>query len=1068
MPRSTENKLIHIPCTAGINQSTSPRLSPTGTFDTVTNCRISGNGVLEPRPGIIGLTGATSTDLNSNIQAGGFLHSIQSDINGIVRTELPCFACTIGDALMVGQSYGEAFCYSPLASLWQFQGRFSTALPKRKRYGLAIDDISTNEAFGSLPPDIAVNSSGYVAVCALTTSGRLHFYIEDASGVRVYHKQETSTYKRARLLTFSGEFILLLQSGSNINYEIFGFVNNQPGLTSSGTLSPTLASSTTFWDVASVNSTDWIIATHSAATNINFRRYTNGVTQTAAANLTVPSATFVDIALYVDTTNNLLWLGTYDSNSAVSYTVFDVSSGINGTPVVATQTLITASGLGPPLFGRYIGIGDTIPSLKSAFFVFKQFLTGGSNVAGCYYGFASGNSTTHSTLQTAWHYIPISKPDNYNRVWCLHQTHTSNQTTTKLVLLRFADINTVPTIELSSPNQLYLSGYSDPMFFSSWALGTSSSYFAAISALQVFYASKASYRIDVYEHTLAESEPHRASKITGISTTIAGQPVEFYGQSVPVINNPVTSAADSGAFGAGASEIGFPNSPVIFQATPSASGGSLEAGTRSYRAVFEWVDMYGRRHQSAPSPPVTATTTGTTGSVALSISTLNVSQKQSANTNIYVYIKLYRTVVNGTEYHELSTTGVAIDLISATGLVTLTDVESDANISQDGFIYTDGGVLQNDLAPSCRFIAASEDRVWFGGLWDQNIIQASKVIVPGEPIQCTDDPSHQIVLPVPVTALAYMDGNIVIFGRSSIYLVPSTGGPNDQGAGSFASPSQLTRSVGCIDYRSVLETNVGVFFQSALGIYLLPRGFGPVQYVGIGVQDIMSQSGDVSPIVLGAASQISKGNHLAQFLISSAGSDETQAQTILSYDIDGGTWFSDLLHWNAREIASVGNAEGFNGLVYVLSDLSGADFTQPVLYESATTTSDSIANGSTATNFQQVRTNWIHPFGLGGWGKVKRVLVAVECTNPAGSNLLNIGIETDGQPAITSQTAFFTLSPGSNNPVQYREVIPTTQACSACRVTLTGANGAGLKFISITLEIEDSDGARLLVSSEKQ
>lgn len=1073
MPRSTENKLLHIPCTTGVNQSASPRLSPTGTFDTVTNCRISGNGILEARPGIIGLPGATSTDLSSQAAPQGVFHMIQGN-GSTYPSPLPCYACTVGDALMVGQSYGDAFCYSPSTSLWQFQGRFSTALPVRKRYGLAIDDTSSGNGFGTSPPDIAANSLGQIAVCCLTTAGDLHFYIEDKAGVRLYYRQESQSYTRARVLAFADNFLLVVQSGTSLLFQVFSIIGGQPSLNFSGILGIALANTSTSWDIYAVGMTtaDWILAAHSAATTISLGRFANSGTQLVGVSFTVPSATTEAISLYVDTVNAKLWLGMYDSNNDVSYAVFDVSAGsINSTPVVTRKVLKTGvnTNLGPPLFGRYVTVNNSIPSGQNVFYVFKQFSTSGlsDHTAAAWVGIASGNSVSRSVPQAIWHYLPVSKPDDYNRFWCLHQTNVANQTTTKLLLLRVPAFNTSPTIELSSPNQLYLSGYSDATFFSSWVFANSRGYFAALSVLQTFAGPKATFRVDVYEHTLAESEPHRASKVTEITTTIAGQPVEFYGQSVPIIQNTITLAKDTGAFDVGASEIGFPNSPVIFAANPSTTGGALEPGTRQWRVVFEWIDMYGRRHQSAPSPPISATTTGTTSSVQLSISTLNVTQKQSANTNIYVYLKIYRTVAGGIEFHELPDTLTAIDIAGGTGLISPTDRTSDAVISQNGFIYTDGNVLQNDLAPSCRFLAASEDRVWFGGLWDSTIIQASKVIVPGEPIQCTDDPSHQVVLPAPVTGLAYTDGNIVVFCDSSIYLVPSTGGPNDQGAGSFSAPTQLTRSVGCIDYRSILETNIGVFFQSKLGIYLLPRGFGPVQYVGVAVQDLMAQVGDVSPIVLGAASQISKGNHLAQFLISQANTGgEAFAQTILSYDIDGGTWFTDSLHWFTREICSVGNAFPFGGLAYVLNDLTSTNFSQPVLYESATVSTDSDANGSVATNTQTLRSNWIHPFGLGGWGKVKRILVAVECLAPASRTTLQVTVETDGQqPAVSSETATFSLQPMANNPVQYREVIPTLQACTAFRVTLATTN---VKFISATAELEDSQGARLLSSAEKQ
>ena len=1073
MPRSTENKLMHIPCTVGMNQATSARLSPTGTFDLVQNCRISGNGILESRPGTVGLTGATSTDQNSVIGIADALYATLQGDGVVTNVELPCFACTVpgaqGDALMVGTSFGDAFAYS---GIWQFQGRFSTCAPVRKRYGLAIADISTGDGFGALAPDIAVSSSGYVAVASTTATGAVHCYIEDANGVRLYYAVKTpggTAYTRARVLCLGPTFFLLIvQAGTSIiafNYNI----TNNAAAESGNAVVGTALNANSVWDVCVADTAGgWFLAYHDLAADIFIQRFA-ALAVIATLSFAIPAATTVYSTLFCNTTSKHIWLGLYDLTTPdVAYAVFDISNPVAITNTIARHVLKAGAGLnlGPPLFGA---LRDVVPKAGQAFYCFKQYNLTGDLTAGTWRGVCASSVVEASSPPEAyWHYIPISKPDNYNRVWCLHQTRTSNQTTMKVVLLRFADPTfnrAPPAIELSSPNLLFIPGATNGGYFSSAATDGVSVFFAFNSPLQVFYSTKAIFRVDVYQYSVAENTPHRATHRSGITTTVAGQPVEFFGQSAPIYNTP--SIGESLSFSAGASEIGFPNSPVIFTTTPSGAGGALEAGSRSYRAVFEWVDMYGRRHQSAPSPPVTAVAPpGGTSSVAFTISTLGISQRQTANTSIRAYVRVYRTLVGGTEYHETSIAVQAYDAATNNALVTFTDIESDANISQVGFLYTDGGVLQNDLAPSCQFLASSEDRVWFGGLWDSNVIQCSKVIVPGEPIQCTDDASHQVVLPAPCTGLAYMDGNIVAFSDSSIFLVQSTNGPNDQGAGAFPPPTTLTLSIGCVDYRSIVETNIGVFFQSHLGIYLVPRGFGPVQYIGVGVQEVMAQVNDVGPIVLGAVSQVSRGNHLAQFLVATAGQAETAAQTLLSYDIDGGQWFVDTLPNPVREIASANRARNARGLVYVLADLNSSHFSTPVLYESAATNVDADGNAGTTSYSQVARTAWIHPFGPGGWGKLKRVLVAIECLSTTQN--LTIGVETDGQPAVTSQSATFALTPGVNNVVQYRELIPTVQACTAFRVTLTGSQTVGMRFISITAELEDSDGARLLVSTEKK
>jgi len=351
--------------------------------------------------------------------------------------------------------------------------------------------------------------------------------------------------------------------------------------------------------------------------------------------------------------------------------------------------------------------------------------------------------------------------------------------------------------------------------------------------------------------------------------------------------------------------------------------------------------------------------------------------------------------------------------------------------------------------------------MWFGGLWDANIIQCSKVIVPGEPIQCTDDFSHQVQLPAPCTGLAYMDGNVVAFTTDGIYLVGGDG-PNDQGAGSFPPPRCLTRSVSCVDYRSVVETNLGVMFQANIGLYLLPRGFGPAQYVGVGVQDEMTPTtADTNATVYGAISHVTRGNHLARFLVTK----DSGPPFVLTYDLDSSQWFKDTFGGvTIREIGAYDSQDpntGIKGAVLIRGELTNS--IDGVFVESTAAIND--ASGTLAIT-QEARTAWIHPFGLGGFGKVNCILFAVEATD--SSQDLQILVQTD---ANTQQSCGWTIT--TSGSVSYRMyVIGDSRACSAVQVSIFGVPPAagtagGFKFISCTLEVEPTAGIRLLSDAEK-
>lgn len=1052
--RSTEDKLLAIPLTVGMNQATSPRLSPTGTLYSVKNCRISGNGVLEKRPGSVALSGTTANPGGHTTNA----HSLQGDAVN-TNVEKPMFVCQVQGALMVGNTYGDAFAYS---TVWQFQGRFATCLPVRKRYGLAIDDVSSATGFGKYPPDIAVSVSGYVCVAAISGGNALHLYIEDSAGVRIYYREDDqSTYTRVRVVAQGDTFIFITQTFGNTTLNAITLAIASGQVTSGAPTSVgTLNAAGYNWDATGYDGTGWYIVRQTGPVAMSLARL-NLTANVATVNFTVTGS--APVTLWADPVGARLWCGYYDDVAGagnVGYVVYNISVPAAITLLKAKTTIASSPNVyGPPMFGRYRGNTKVFDALGPAFYCFGNIAASGLCATWSGFELALGGS---SGAVPCFHVYPLGKPDNYNRVWCQVLTQSTNQLITKAVLLRFTSITSPPTVELSSPNMPYSGVNTNAYFFGDGGLGATRSVAPIPINLQEFSGSSTLTTFEVYEYTTAEQETHRDTLITGVSTVIAGQPVELWGQSVAVINTP-SSGGDLGAFFAGAAEIGFAHAPTILSAVESHTTNALTNGTRSYKCVFEWIDLYGRRHQSAPSAPVSLFVSGVNSSATLTVTTLDISQRQAENTMQFVQLRVYRTVAGGTEYHELVLTMSAHDASGApTGLVTYVDTEPDVLDATEGFIYTDGGVLNNDLAPATRFMCRTEERVWFGGLWDSTIIQCSKVIVPGEPIQCTDDASHQVLLPGPCTGLAYMDGNVIAFTADAIYLITGDG-PNDQGIGSFPAPRALTRSIGCCDYRSIVETNVGVMFQGNLGFYIVPRGFGPVQYVGAAVQDEMIEVSDVSPQVLSSISHQTRDNHLARFLVAVPGT--VIANTVLTYDIDSNQWFKDTFPAGIGELGALDSllGTGSKGAVFVMYDLSTATSVTPVWVESPTTAFDSKGGG----NFpivQYAETSWLHPFGLGGWGKVNVVLLAVEAIGT--SQNLTITIQVDDQ---TPESGSWTVT--TTGVVSYRAIYLSNRACTSVQVQITGdaqANeGSGFKFIACTLELENAHGLRLMQDSEK-
>lgn len=92
--------------------------------------------------------------------------------------------------------------------------------------------------------------------------------------------------------------------------------------------------------------------------------------------------------------------------------------------------------------------------------------------------------------------------------------------------------------------------------------------------------------------------------------------------------------------------------------------------------------------------------------------------------------------------------------------------------------------------------------------------------------------------PGDIEAVASIDEKLLIFKPESIYMIQGEGpAPNGLG-GTFSQPIERSSEVGCINKRSVITTEVGIFFQSRGGIMLMNRAM-ELEFVGHGVTDIL-------------------------------------------------------------------------------------------------------------------------------------------------------------------------------------------------------------------------------------
>lgn len=322
-------------------------------------------------------------------------------------------------------------------------------------------------------------------------------------------------------------------------------------------------------------------------------------------------------------------------------------------------------------------------------------------------------------------------------------------------------------------------------------------------------------------------------------------PIEFYSTAEIADTLHFSGGAVMSYDGGILTEHGFFAIPYISDSTTGGSGSGLSTGLYTYAAVYEWENDNGEIMRSAPS--ILEQIDVTAGEeVTLTVSTLGLTNKRDDRQPVRIVI--YRGVADNTEvlYRVSGSTVTTGDnrLVlntTTTATVSFTDVLGDAAILGRDFIYTTGGVIENDCPPGFTYIASAKGRLWGIAQDDAKTLWVTK------PLQMGVSPEFSALFSLrsddnfgDFTALASMDDKLICFKSRAIYYIAGDG-PDALGGGAFTSITRIASDVGCTEPASIAETSQGVYFKSAKGIFLLTRALELV-YIGAAVHDYNAQA----------------------------------------------------------------------------------------------------------------------------------------------------------------------------------------------------------------------------------
>lgn len=498
-----------------------------------------------------------------------------------------------------------------------------------------------------------------------------------------------------------------------------------------------------------------------------------------------------------------------------------------------------------------------------------------------------------------------------------------------------------------------------------------------------------------------------------------------------------------------ATEIAFsivPDTPVC----SAGAAGSL-TGTYSYVCVYEWYDAKGRRYQSAPSQAGSVALVAQKGSIV--VRTLVLTNKMSAtDTSAGVRIVLYRnSVAAPTIYNRVI--GTDIQQVGGVDTYTIVDSNTDTGLASSELLYsppgTPGAALAHQMPPCLSCLCVHKDRLW-GAADDQRTLFYSGVATYGEGYWFNDAFQINVSAGGPITALASMDGRLIIFKRNKIFWLSGEGPPDNGVGGDYAPPEEIPTDVGCVEPRSVVVIPEGVIFQSDVGIFILTRGL-EVQYFGSEVEATIA----ANPVITSA--RLWPAQDLVLF---SASATESGSSTLICYDVSNqvwSTWTPLTAAGSGYNVKSLVLSGGYNlGSTPTMNLMASDGNCYPI-------STSSYLDGAATEIPMTIETPWIKLGGLQGYQRTRKVVVLSEHVSSA-KYTVSVGYDY--------QDYTETFGPYTSAYVGVQQVSATLaqQKCEAVRVKITTSTpdtGQGIKFVGLAFEIGVKPSTMRLGASQK-
>jgi hypothetical protein len=175
-----------------------------------------------------------------------------------------------------------------------------------------------------------------------------------------------------------------------------------------------------------------------------------------------------------------------------------------------------------------------------------------------------------------------------------------------------------------------------------------------------------------------------------------------------------------------------------------------------------------------------------------------------------VKVEIYRTQLAQTVFYKVGEV--------ALGTATYTDNTTDANLIAGVTLYTATDDLNYDRPPKCKFVFSHNGVVYYIG-----VDGAPNTLIQGNPLQPHAAPAGNVAeFDDVITGVGVASQSVVIFCKDRVYRLD---GIYDSIGNGGIFKTEISKNVGTLSHKSVIQTNEGLFFATATDGFYFTDGY---------------------------------------------------------------------------------------------------------------------------------------------------------------------------------------------------------------------------------------------------